>query len=312
MAERNLDFDAVIDRRNTKCLKYDFAKKRGYPEDVLPLWVADMDFRTSSYIEDALTDLAHHNIYGYTNVQDGDGFFEAVAGWMKRHHGWEVRPEWHVKTPGVCFAIGAAVRSLTESGDGVIIQEMIPSDAVEVLLGVIRDPSFGPVIVFGAGGILSTPLGKGLYGGRPKGNPRYKSLIEGFHALIKNELGAARGHVGGGRGAEPEDAYGMDLEDNRLRRIASALEASRPGILDRLALPYMPWSDYWELARAAYDDADRRQALHHAGAEQQFRPVEDVFGSGGHRASQPSSRSRTSRQTSSRPVSFRSSWRSLG
>ena len=116
----------------------------------------------------------------------------------------------------------------------------------------------GGRVRFGAGGILSTPLGKGLYGGRPKGNPRYKSLIEGFHALIKNELGAARGHVGGGRGAEPEDAYGMDLEDNRLRRIASALEASRPGILDRLALPYMPWSDYWELARAAYDDADRR------------------------------------------------------
>ena len=99
MTERNLDFDAVIDRRNTKCLKYDFAKKRGYPEDVLPMWVADMDFRTSSYIEDALADLERHNIYGYTNVQDGDGFFEAVAGWMKRHHGWKVQPEWHVKTP---------------------------------------------------------------------------------------------------------------------------------------------------------------------------------------------------------------------
>ena len=114
MAERNLNFDAVIDRRNSKCLKYDFAKKRGYPEDVLPFWVADMDFRTSSYIEDALTELARHNIYGYTNVQDGDGFSEAVAGWMKRHHGWEV-----------CFAIGAAVRGLTEPGDGVIIQEPV-------------------------------------------------------------------------------------------------------------------------------------------------------------------------------------------
>lgn len=125
MAERNLNFDAVIDRRNSKCLKYDFAKKRGYPEDVLPFWVADMDFRTSSYIEDALTELARHNIYGYTNVQDGDGFFEAVAGWMKRHHGWEVQPKWHVKTPGVCFAIGAAVRGLTEPGDGVIIQEPV-------------------------------------------------------------------------------------------------------------------------------------------------------------------------------------------
>lgn len=125
MAERNLDFDTVIDRRNTKCLKYDFAKKRGYPEDVLPLWVADMDFRTSSYVEDALTELARHNIYGYTNTQVGDGFFEAVAGWMKNRHNWEVKPEWHVKTPGVCFAIGAAVRGLTEPGDGVIIEQPV-------------------------------------------------------------------------------------------------------------------------------------------------------------------------------------------
>ena len=125
MAERNLDFDTVIDRRNTKCLKYDFAKKRGYPETVLPLWVADMDFRTTSYVEDALTELAHHNIYGYTTNQDGDGFFEAVAGWIQARHDWEVKRDWHVKTPGVCFAIGAAIRGLTNPGDGVIIQQPV-------------------------------------------------------------------------------------------------------------------------------------------------------------------------------------------
>lgn len=125
MAERNLNFDEVINRKGTKCLKYDFAVKRGYPEDVLPLWVADMDFQTSSYIEDALVSLAHHNIYGYTNTQEGDGFFEAVAGWMKRHHGWEVRPEWHVKTPGVCVAIAIAVRALTAPGDSILINQPV-------------------------------------------------------------------------------------------------------------------------------------------------------------------------------------------
>ncbi len=52
MPERNLNFDEHVDRRNTDCLKYDFAKRKGLPEDVLPLWVADMDFKTSSYIED--------------------------------------------------------------------------------------------------------------------------------------------------------------------------------------------------------------------------------------------------------------------
>ena len=60
MAERNLDFNSVINRRGTRSLKYDFAKRRGMPEDVLPLWVADMDFKTSSYIEDALVERAGH------------------------------------------------------------------------------------------------------------------------------------------------------------------------------------------------------------------------------------------------------------
>ena len=69
MAERNLDFDRIIDRKNTRCLKYDFAVKRGMPEDVLPLWVADMDFETSSYIEDALTERVKEGIFGYSDVQ---------------------------------------------------------------------------------------------------------------------------------------------------------------------------------------------------------------------------------------------------
>ncbi|MBR6094571.1 MAG: pyridoxal phosphate-dependent aminotransferase [Lachnospiraceae bacterium] len=125
MSERNLDFDQVINRNNTKCLKYDFAVKRGYPKDVLPLWVADMDFRTSSYVEDAIRDLSVHNIYGYTNIQDGDGFFDAVSGWMKRHHDFEVKPEWHVITPGVCFAISNAVRAYTNPSDAVMIQEPV-------------------------------------------------------------------------------------------------------------------------------------------------------------------------------------------
>ena len=125
MAERNLDFDKIIDRKGTYCLKYDFAIKRGYPEDVLPLWVADMDFRTTSYVEDAIKEVAEHNIYGYTNIQNGDGFFEAVAGWMKRHHNWVVYPEWHIHTPGVCFAIANAIRAYTKVGDAVIIQQPV-------------------------------------------------------------------------------------------------------------------------------------------------------------------------------------------
>ncbi|MCD8096003.1 MAG: pyridoxal phosphate-dependent aminotransferase [Ruminococcus sp.] len=120
MPERNLDFDRIINRKNTDCLKYDFAKRRGMPEDVLPLWVADMDFETSSYIEDALTERIRHGIFGYSEVQTP--YFEAVAGWMKRHHDWEPKEKWLVKTPGVVFALAMAVKAYTNVGDGVLVQ----------------------------------------------------------------------------------------------------------------------------------------------------------------------------------------------
>lgn len=120
MAERNLDFDRIIDRRNTRCLKYDFARRRGMPEDVLPLWVADMDFETSSYIEDALIERAKHGIFGYSEVQTP--YFEILRDWMKKRHSWEVQEKWLVKTPGIVFALAMAVKAYTSPGDSVLLQ----------------------------------------------------------------------------------------------------------------------------------------------------------------------------------------------
>ncbi len=118
--ERNLEFDTVVDRKNTNCLKYDFAVERGMPEDVLPLWVADMDFKTSSYVQDALNRQIEHGIFGYSESKDE--YFEAVSGWMKRHHDWDVSKDWLVKTPGVVFALAMAVQAFTDPGDKVLIQ----------------------------------------------------------------------------------------------------------------------------------------------------------------------------------------------
>ncbi len=123
MAERNLDFDKIVERRGTGCLKYDFAKKWGMPEDVLPLWVADMDFETSSYVVDALAQRLQHGIFGYTESEEG--YFNAVKGWMMRRHSWEIQEDWLVKTPGVVFALAMAVRAYTEPGDGVLIQQPV-------------------------------------------------------------------------------------------------------------------------------------------------------------------------------------------
>lgn len=123
MAERNLDFDSIIDRRNTNCLKYDFAVRRGMPEDALPLWIADMDFKTSSYIQDTLVGLAGHGIFGYSDGRES--YFEAVSGWMKQRYGWEVSEDWLIKTPGVVFALAAAVKAFTKPGDGVLLQQPV-------------------------------------------------------------------------------------------------------------------------------------------------------------------------------------------
>lgn len=120
MAERNLDFDRVINRKGTRCLKYDFAEKEGLPEDVLPLWVADMDFETSSYVVDALAERAKEGIFGYSEVQTP--YFEIVRDWMKKHHDWEVQERWLVKTPGVVVALAMAVKAYTNPGDSVLIQ----------------------------------------------------------------------------------------------------------------------------------------------------------------------------------------------
>lgn len=131
MAERNLDFDRIIDRKNTRCLKYDFAVKRGMPEDVLPLWVADMDFETSFYIEDALTERVQEGIFGYSDVQTP--YFEIIRDWMIRHHDWEPQEKWLIKTPGVVFALAMAVKAYTDPGDKVLLQQPVYYPFSEVI-----------------------------------------------------------------------------------------------------------------------------------------------------------------------------------
>jgi len=131
MAERNLDFDKVIERKGTGCIKYDFVAKRGLPEEMLPLWVADMDFETSSYVVDAMAERLRHGIFGYSEA--GDSYFEAVKGWMMRHHSWEIQDSWLVRTPGVVFALAMAVKAYTKPGDSVLIQQPVYYPFSEVI-----------------------------------------------------------------------------------------------------------------------------------------------------------------------------------
>ncbi len=117
------DFDRMIDRRGTLCEKYDFVEKYVGAADVLPMWVADMDFATPDFILDALRKRLEHPILGYT--EPGDGFYEAVTGWFGRRHLWETQREWYTFTPGVVTGLNLAIQAFSEEGDGVILQSPV-------------------------------------------------------------------------------------------------------------------------------------------------------------------------------------------
>ena len=114
------DFDMPIDRRGTDSVKFDFAAEHGYDPDILPLWVADMDFQAPPCVRKALADRVEHGIFGYTDVKDD--YYAAVCNWFGSQFGWQPRQEWVVKTPGVVFALSAAVRVMTNPGDAVLVQ----------------------------------------------------------------------------------------------------------------------------------------------------------------------------------------------
>lgn len=114
------NFDEKINREGTESVKYDLRNNVFGKADVIPMWVADMDFRTPDFIREAVIERAKYDVYGYTFREDA--YFEAIAAWIRRRHQWDVRKEWMTYTPGVVAAFNMAVLGLTKEGDEVIIQ----------------------------------------------------------------------------------------------------------------------------------------------------------------------------------------------
>lgn len=110
------DFDEIIPRRNTRSYKWDSAAD----DNVLPLWVADMDFRTAPAVVEALERRVKHGIFGYVKVPDE--YYQAVTNWFARRHGWQFPKEWMIYTSGVVPAISAIIKALAEPGDGIVVQ----------------------------------------------------------------------------------------------------------------------------------------------------------------------------------------------
>lgn len=119
------NFDEEINREGTNCIKYDFRKDVFGRGDVLPLWVADMDFRTPDSIIKALRERLDHEILGYS-YRPGS-YHDAIIGWMQQRHGWSVQREWISFSPGVVAGLTLAIESFSDPGDEVILQPPVYS-----------------------------------------------------------------------------------------------------------------------------------------------------------------------------------------
>lgn len=117
------DFDKYIQRADTNCVKYDLRQQVFGNQDVLPMWVADMDFETPDFVREAVMKRANHPVYGY-HFKD-DTYYQSIVGWLKRRHHWDVKQEWMSFTPGVVCGFNMAVLAFTEPGDEIIIQSPV-------------------------------------------------------------------------------------------------------------------------------------------------------------------------------------------
>ena len=117
------NFDEIIDRRGTSSLKFDFGPERMGRDDLLPLWVADMDFKLPDEILDDIKERVSHGIFGYTDPKDN--YKAALKNWFEKRHGFEIEDDWNTIEPGMVHSISLAIRAFTKPGDAVLIQQPV-------------------------------------------------------------------------------------------------------------------------------------------------------------------------------------------
>ncbi|MCH5297469.1 MAG: pyridoxal phosphate-dependent aminotransferase [Ruminococcus sp.] len=126
-------FDKEYNRKNTGALKYDADIHTTYQGDLIPMWIADMDFKTAPQIEEALVKEAQSGIYGY-NITDNE-YDLLLKNWYIKRMNWNVNPEHNIKTPGVVFAISAAINAFTDTGDAVLICQPVYHPFANIIKG---------------------------------------------------------------------------------------------------------------------------------------------------------------------------------
>lgn len=137
-------FNEVISRKNTRSVKWDMAGKVFQSEDVLPMWVADMDFQAPKEVNEALIKRAEHGIYGYTVIDDD--VKNSVVNWLSDRHQWTIQPEWLTFSPGVVSSLHMAIEAFTEPGDKILIQTPVYTPFYTVIKAHGREMVKNPLI----------------------------------------------------------------------------------------------------------------------------------------------------------------------
>jgi len=137
------NFDEIIDRKNTDSVKYDKLSEYFGKDDLLPLWVADMDFKVPPCISNAIIDRANHEIYGYSFR--GEACIASVQNWLEKRHDWQVRTDWISSSPGVVTALSLILLSLTKEGDVVVVQPPVYHPFYHVVRDTKREIKRNPL-----------------------------------------------------------------------------------------------------------------------------------------------------------------------
>ena len=140
---KTYDFDKIIDRKGTGAIKTDVLKEKFGQADLIPLWVADMDFETPDFITDALRDRLEHSLYGYT-AEPAD-YWPSVKDWLRERHGWEVDTKWLTYIPGIVKGIAMAINALTDKDEKIIIQPPVYHPFRIVPEGLGRELVYNPL-----------------------------------------------------------------------------------------------------------------------------------------------------------------------
>jgi cystathionine beta-lyase len=140
----NYSFDEIIDREGTACVKWDLRKQIFGNADVLPMWVADMDFKTPPFITEAIIKRASHAVYGYTYRTEG--YYNSIINWMERHHGWKIERKSILFSPGVVPVLFMATLAFTKPGDKILIQPPVYPPFFDAVINNNRQLVYNPLM----------------------------------------------------------------------------------------------------------------------------------------------------------------------